>query len=242
MANNTGGRYTNVLASRRTLGGVAGLLGIGLIALAIMAAVGFNGTKTQKLKVIDCTANDTTCQPRQATHFHADFALFIDGKEFNFNQPQFVSPDDDLVAADVHIHPDRYTVVHVHYTNTTWARFFQSLGFQFQDQSMEGVTPEQTCLTMPSGEKLCNSASKTFKFYVNGVQVKGIAGTNIADLDRVLISYGSETPAQVEQTQLTKVTDQACIPDERCKDRIPPNEPPETCSISNSTGCTVLGS
>ena len=240
MANESAGRYARALSSRRTLGGVAGLLGIGLIALIVMAATGFNGTTTQRLKVIECTPS-LTCQPRQVTHFHADFALFINGKEFNFNQPQFVSTDSDLIAADVHIHPERFTVVHVHYTNTTWARFFQTLGFEFRDQSMQGVSAAQTCLTMPDGSKHCNNATDTFKFFVNGVQVNGIAGTNIGDLDRVLISYGSETPAQVEQTQVTKVTDQACIPDEKCKERVPPNEPPEQCSISNSTGCAVTG-
>jgi len=240
MATNSAGRYANVLSSKRTIGGLAGLFGIGLIALIVMAATGFNGTTTQKLKVVDCNPS-ATCLPRQVTHFHADFALFINGQQFNFNQPQFVSTDDDLIAADVHIHPERFTVVHVHYTNTTWARFFQTLGFQFQDQSMQGISPAQTCLTMPSGQKLCNNATDTFKFFVNGVQVNGIAATNIGDLDRVLVSYGSETPAQVEQSQVTKITDQACIPDEKCKERIPPNEPPEQCSLSNSAACAVTG-
>jgi hypothetical protein len=241
MAENEPGRGTRVLTSRTAIGGVAGLLGVGLIALIVMAATGFNGTTQQRLKVINCNPSET-CLPRQVTHFHADFALFIDGKQFNFDQPQFVSNDDDLIAADVHIHPERYTVVHVHYTNTTWARFFQTMGFDFKDESMPGSTAAQTCLAMPDGTKLCNNDEDTFKFFVNGVQVKGIAGTDIADLDRVLISYGPETPAAVQQSQVTKVSDQACIPDERCKDRIPPNEPPEQCSLSNSAACAVTGS
>lgn len=241
MADTNAARYTRVLTSRRTIGGVAGLLGIGLIALVVMAATGFNGTTQQRLKVQECTPSPS-CQPRQVTHIHGDFALFIDGKEFNFDQPGLVSNDNDLIAADVHIHPPRYTVVHVHYTNTTWARFFQTMGFDFTDESVPGVTAAQTCLTLPSGQKLCNTSTDTFKFFVNGVQVKGIAGTDIGDLDRVLISYGPESIGQVEQSQLTKVSDQACIPDERCKERIPPNEPPEQCSLSNSAACAVTGS
>jgi hypothetical protein len=241
MADTKGQRYVSAITSRWGLGGIAGVLGIGLIVLVVMAATGFGGTKTQKLKIVDCAAGTPGCASRQAAHFHADFALFIDGNEFNFNQPQFVSTDDDLIAADVHIHPERYTVVHVHYTNTTWARFFDTLGFTFADQSMPGITDGQVCLTMPSGEKHCNGDQGTFKFFVNGVPVNGLAGTNIGDLDRVLISYGTESAAEVAASQVTQVTDQACIPDERCKSRIPPNEPPEQCSISNSTGCAVTG-
>lgn len=229
------------LTSRPVLGGLVGLFGVGLVVLVVMAATGFNGVKTQKLRIIDCTAGTPGCTARQTAHYHADFALFINGEQFNFDQPQFVSNDGDLIAADVHIHPKRYSVVHVHYTNSTWARFFDTLGFTLTDPSIEGITGDTTCLTMPSGEKHCNGAGGSLKFFVNGVQVNGIAGTTINDLDRVLISYGTETPAQVAASQVDQVSDQACIPDERCKDRIPPDEPEEQCTISNSTGCAVTG-
>ena len=165
------------------------------------------------------------------THEHADFALFIRGQEFDFNQPQFISTDDHDVDPYVHIHEPRTTVVHVHKQGITWDMFFSSLGFTLNDPSFAAITPEQTSLKLPDGTLLKTSDTETFKFYVNGVKVDGVASYGIHDLDRVLISYGSESDADVVATQLPKVTDQACIPSERCKDRIPPNETPETCSV-----------
>jgi hypothetical protein len=168
------------------------------------------------------------------THEHADFALFIRGQQFDFNQPQFISTDTHDVDPYVHIHEPRTTVVHVHKQGITWDMFFTSLGFTLNDPSFAAITPAQTSLKLPSGETLKTSATETFKFYVNGVKVDGVAAYGIHDLDRVLISYGSESDADVVATQLPKVTDQACIPSERCKDRIPAGEPPETCSVSNN--------
>ena len=87
----------------------------------------------------------------------------------------------------------------------------------------------------------CGGGSDSWKFYVNGVKVEGVAATIISDLDRVLLSYGSETDAQVLADQVSKVTDQACIPSERCKDRIKPDEPIEMCTASNDAGCVKPG-
>jgi hypothetical protein len=48
------------------------------------------------------------------------------------------------------------------------------------------------CLTLPS-ERSCDGNRKTLKFIVNGVKADGIAQSDITDLDRVLVSYGSES-------------------------------------------------
>ena len=46
---------------------------------------------------------------------------------------------------------------------------------------------------MPDGTRHCDEGGKSLKFIVNGVKVDGIAFSDIGDLDRVLISYGSES-------------------------------------------------
>ncbi len=57
---------------------------------------------------------------------------------------------------------------------------------------------------------------------------------DMSDLSRVLISYGDETEDEA-RAQFDTVTDQACIPSELCKDRLPPEgEPPEPCSKSGT--------
>jgi hypothetical protein len=181
------------------------------------------------------SAATAALQNNAATHQHADFAVFIRGVQFDFNKPQFLSGEGDELDPYVHIHSPRPTVVHVHKLGVTWDYFLHSLGFKLDDPSFKAVTADRTTLTMPDGTVLKQSATETFKFYMNGVKVDGVSNTDIHDLDRVLISFGSESEADVVANQLSKVTDQACIPSERCTDRIPANEPPEQCTISNDT-------
>jgi len=219
----------------RTWAGISGALLIAAVVLGVLLALGVTGNSTQTFVTVTCKIGTPGCEVRQATHEHADFALFINGTEFSFDQPQFLSTEGNETSADVHIHAPRYTVVHVHTTNTQWSEFFTSLGFKLMDPSFLGTAPDKTCLTMPDKTQYCQTGANTFKFYVNGVKVDGITDTNIHDLDRVLISYGPETDAQVVANQLPQVTDQACIPSERCRSRIPANEPPEQCTVSNNT-------
>lgn len=205
---------------------IAAILAVAIIALSILLGFGVGADAVEKTSPAAALGD--------ATHQHVDFAVFIQGKQFDFNQPQFISTETKELDPYVHIHEPRTTVVHVHKLGITWDRFFHSLGLKLDDPSFTAVTPDKTCLTVPTGEKYCQTATETFKFYVNGVKIDGVSNTGIHDLDRVLISYGSESDADVVANQLPKVTDQACIPSERCKDRIPVGEPPELCTVSNS--------
>ncbi|HET7737259.1 MAG TPA: hypothetical protein VFK32_01680 [Tepidiformaceae bacterium] len=158
---------------------------------------------------------------RVPAHEHADFALVIDGEQFDFNQPQFLS---DLGGKELspysHIHAPRTNVVHVHYTNTTWDEFLKSLDFDLSD----------TSITMPDGTKHEDGGAGTIKFVVNGVPIDALQFMYITDLDRVLISFGSESIDEVLEEQWPLVTDQACIVSELCMDRVDPNEPKEQCT------------
>jgi hypothetical protein len=165
------------------------------------------------------------------THEHADFAVVIRGERFDFGQPQFLSDTAGKELSEhVHIHAPRFTVVHVHSTLSTWDELFRSLGFRLTDPSFPGVTPERTCLELPSGEQLCNSATERWSFIANGVPVDGLAMVAIGDLDRVLFSYGPEMPGEALAKYGGLVTDQACISSELCRERIPLDEPAETCA------------
>jgi hypothetical protein len=208
-------------------------------ALGVALFLGVNsGTTVITQDVITCKVGDPGCVLRQPIHEHANFALFIDGKKFDFNQPQFLSTDSHETNPYAHIHAPRYGVVHVHYSNTTWNDFFKSIGFNLNDPSFPTITNEQTCLTMPTGEKLCGNDTKKFNFIVNGVKVDGISNKNIYDLDRVLIAYGTETDAQA-MTLFAQVDDDACIPSERCSERIGPDEEAEPCRGAGA--CTGSG-
>jgi hypothetical protein len=146
---------------------------------------------------------------RQPVHWHADFALYIRGERFDFNKPEFVSKEGEEKNPWVHIHEPRYGVVHAHREQTTWDEFLTSLGFSLTD----------TSLTLPSGEKLETNATEQLKFYVNGVRIDTLMFQDILDLNQVLITYGSETDAEVLGGQWPAVTDEACIPSGLCRER-----------------------
>lgn len=217
---------------------LTGVLVIAVIGLAVFLFLGINDSDATSAP--RCAPGDTACAARQPTHQHADFALFIRGQQFDFSQPQFISHEDaDEEDETADMHEPRFTVVHVHRELTTWDEFLTSLHFKLTDPSYLGVDSARTCMTLPSAEKLCGDATNSWKFYVNGVKVDGVANITIHDLDRVLMSYGSESEPQV-LAQVAEVTDQACIPSEKCKPRIPANEPAEPCTVSN-TSCVKPG-
>lgn len=213
-----------------------------VLAAALITALGIMlvmnaGDDDNVSQAFQCPPGRPDCV-RQPVHWHADFALFIRGQQLDFNKPEFFSTSDKLKSPNVHIHENpkinRSTVVHVHREQTTWDEFFASLGFQLTDSTFTDKVDGSTCLKLPSGEKLCNTDKESFKFFVNGVQVDGIALSDITDIARVLVSYGPETAEQA-RAQYGTVTDMACILSESCKARIDPNEPPEDCSKSSST-------
>lgn len=162
---------------------------------------------------------------RQPVHWHADFAVFIRGEQFDFNTAQFVSKEGEEKNPWVHIHEPRSTVVHAHREQTTWSEFLTSLSFKLTD----------TSITLPTGEVLSNTDTEQLKFFVNGVEIDTLMFQDILDLNQVLITYGSESSDEVLQTQWPLVTDEACIPSGLCKERGLPTE--ETCG-KGSTTCT----
>ncbi|MCK9518268.1 MAG: hypothetical protein M0R74_04445 [Dehalococcoidia bacterium] len=220
------------LLSPRALVPVIAVLALALVGMGVAYAMKDDG---QVLSLASCEPGTAGCELRQTLHDHADFAVFIDGEQVDFGKPEYISTADRELSLAAHIHPARYSVVHVHYSNTTWDEFFRSLGFELRDSTVPGGSPLRTSLKLPDGTLLQTADGKSFKFYVNGVRVDGVASAVIGDLDRVLISYGGETPEEVEQLQLPLLSDEACIPSERCHDRIPDGEPPEPCSRSAGT-------
>lgn len=162
---------------------------------------------------------------RQPVHWHADFALFIRGEQFDFNQPGFVSKEGEEHDPWVHIHEPRYTVVHVHREQTTWDEFFTSIGFKLTDSS----------ITLPSGETYKNSDSEQLKFFVNGIRIDALQFHEIHDLSQVLITFGPESDEEVLATQWPAISDEACIPSGLCADRGAPEDEP--CGKGSGT-CT----
>lgn len=219
MANKA--RWNGLLSPKQWMP-IVGILSVAIIALAVLLVLNRGDGEA---------APSSTGSGRVPTHEHADFAVFIRGQQFDFNKPEFVTSEGDApISANVHIHDPRYTVAHVHTTQTTWDEFFTSIGFTVTDPSFPGIDSPRTCMTFPDKTKLCNTDTEKWKFVANGVQVDGMSNVNVSELSRVLFSYGPETAADVLRDQYPKVSTQACIPSELCLDRINPNDPKEPCT------------
>ena len=158
-----------------------------------------------------CEPGTPSCELRQAVHWHADFALYIGGERHDFEQDRFFSHEGAELSENAHIHPPRPHLVHVHREGTTWREFFASLGFELTD----------SCLTTPEGEQFCTSEAERLSFFLNGVKVDGLAFQDITNIDRALISFGSESQEELQQ-QFAAVTDEACILSLLCTERVPP--------------------
>lgn len=161
--------------------------------------------------------------PQTAVHEHADIAVFIDGTQLDFSLPKYQSPDDDYKHEYLHFHDGVGTVVHKHQTGHTLGDLFESIGIGFS----------RGCLTLDTGERYCNTNTKSLKFFVNGEENAAFDTYEFSDEDQILISYGP-TDEDVS-AQLAAVTDDACIYSETCPERGTP--PTESCVGGLGTTC-----
>lgn len=139
-----------------------------------------------------------TYNPRlDHTHYHANFAVYVNGQREEFKNPQYYQEVAACSAAAAnnpksraHMHDDINDVIHVHDKAVTWAQFFENLGWSFSATSL--INKDGQVYSQNDGQKL--------HLILNGqdyTDLGGLATTVIQDKDRLLISYGSENTATV---------------------------------------------
>jgi hypothetical protein len=136
-------------------------------------------------------------QPDNSVHYHANFAIFIQGQRQQFNGPQYYQEIASCSAAEhpsgrVHMHDNIDHVVHVHQPVTTWANFFSIIGWSLQDAVLSDG--KQAYVDGNGGQ---------LQFMLNGKPVLSLANEVITSEDRLLVSFGNEN-----QTALTKQYEQ----------------------------------
>jgi len=154
-------------------------------------------------------------------HAHADFKVYIMGKPFNFSQDKYMTKEacGPESGAHAHLHDGNGEVAHVHEEGITWGDFFWSLGMKLN----------VTCFILDTEETYCDDRKNTLKFYVNGKKNFEFEKKEIWDLDRVLISYGPETPEEI-LWQFGTVSNNACAYSEKCLERKIPISPDHDCT------------
>jgi len=135
-------------------------------------------------------------------HYHANFAVYINGAEQTFKGPQYYQ---EVTACDAHdspltrthMHDENPHLVHVHADLVTWASFFDNLGWSLGNSMLYDG---KTAYVDGQGGEL--------SFILNGKPVRSLAGEVIGSEDRLLISYGSEDEA-ARQKQYASVPSDA---------------------------------
>jgi hypothetical protein len=121
------------------------------------------------------------------THYHANFAVYINGQREEFMGPGYYEEIAACTTAfannpkgRAHMHDNINDVIHVHDKRVTYQDFFENIGWSV------GSDYIHTDTTL-----YANSDSATVKFMLNGKQVDRVDSMIIGDKDRLLVSYGS---------------------------------------------------
>lgn len=177
-------------------------------------------------------------------HTHADFAVWIDGKQLDFSGEEFMSgssdendPDHTKFDLYLHLHDGNGHVIHRHKPGLTIGQFFTSLGVTFTKQG------NNLCMKVPGHPIACEDEAlhRNWAFLVNGVR-QPFFDTNAAftDLDTILVVLPIETndeqQLQAIQTYLLKMTNDACLYSKTCPERGDP--PSENCIADPEVPCT----
>jgi hypothetical protein len=125
----------------------------------------------------------------ETVHYHANFALYVNGVLDVFNGPGYYeevqacnSDNLDDPRARVHMHNNLSHVVHVHDHAATWGAFFANLGYTLGD----------SVLTTGKGTYV-NGADGQLSFILNGQKVDTVANRTIGNEDTLLIDYETKS-------------------------------------------------
>ena len=125
-------------------------------------------------------------------HVHASLLVRIFGDRFDFSVPSY-----QIKSSWIHFEESDGTTIHRHASGVTLGYLFDSINIEMTDE----------CYRFPDGRNFCTNEDYSLKYYINHQNVKDITDYVFEDGDRILITYGSETPEQIEN-QLVELDSQ----------------------------------
>jgi len=128
-------------------------------------------------------------------HAHAAILVKIFGDEFDFSAPAY-----QIKSSWIHFEGRDGSTIHKHATGVTLGYLFETLSLGMDDQ----------CFEFQDGRSFCTNEDYKLVYYINGQQVSDIRDYEIMEDDRILISYGAETPEELEG-QLLQLENQELI-------------------------------
>ena len=117
-------------------------------------------------------------------HEHASLLVRIFNDKFDFAVPSY-----QIKSSWIHFEESDGTTIHRHASGVTLGYLFDSLNI--------GI--DSKCYAFPDGRQFCTNEDYSIKYYLNHQLVDGINDYVIQDDDRILITFGNETPEQIEE-------------------------------------------
>jgi hypothetical protein len=132
----------------------------------------------------------------QRVHYHANFAVYVNGQKEEFKNPIYYitlaamcsAGASDSPTDRVHMHSGVNNVVHVEDKAVTWANFFQNIGWVVDPRVIRNLDG----LFIPDDQN-------KITFILNGKQVDGAMRLVINDQDKLLVDYGKTSDAQIKK-------------------------------------------
>lgn len=183
------------------------------------------------LALVACVDRTPAPNP-DPNHTHADFAVWMDEKELNFDDPEFMSGSSDEADPEhtkhdkyLHLHDGNGHVIHRHKPGLTLAQFFATLRVGFSSKCFSSGVPG-------SDGEVCSK--NPFRLFVNGEE------HFFADLqyvfedgDHILITNTIDSDEIARELKL--MTDDACRYSQTCPWRGKP--PTENCIADPAVPC-----
>ena len=133
--------------------------------------------------------------PLGSEHSHAAILVKIFGDTFDFSAPAY-----QIKSSWIHFEGRDGSTIHKHATGVTLGYLFETLSLGLDNQ----------CFVFQDGRSFCSNDDYKLVFYINGQQVSDIRDYEIEEDDRILISYGAETPEEI-QSQLLELENQQLV-------------------------------
>ncbi|MFZ2546035.1 MAG: hypothetical protein WAW62_03350 [Candidatus Saccharimonas aalborgensis] len=134
-------------------------------------------------------------EPPKEVHYHANFAVYNDGKQEQFSNPLLYEEISECSISTekkpgerAHLHENIKDVVHVEDSAVTWGNFFQNINWNVSDKYLD-----------TSEDLLVNTETKKVTYVLNGEEVSNITNKVIGDKDRLLVSYGTATKDEINK-------------------------------------------
>ncbi len=148
-----------------------------------------------------------TVPPPPVTHHHANWAVFVGGERLDLSDDRFMedvascrtSPESIRPQDRIHLHDGDDDVVHVHHPAATWGQLLANLEM--------AAGPDY--LFTPDGSKHFAGDDSLVVFIRNGQRVYDLSNETVRSEDRVVISFGTETPEEVMERHFSQVADNA---------------------------------